>query len=109
MRQLQKMRQLQRQAGEFAEHFSTAKKAEAQFIDLVEEVGELAQIVLSLEGLKKSRNKAFTKADLEHEMADILFDLFLIANHYNVDLEDAYSAMIKKLKKRVQEGEFKGR
>src|SRR3989338_2379651 len=71
---------------------------EATMIDLVEEVGELANAILVKEGYKRDKRK---KAELEDSLADVLFDVILLSSNYNVDLEKEYKKMLEKLEKRI--------
>ena len=61
---------------------------------LIEEVGELAREINHLEGHKKKR--LANEADLNLELADVLFSLVCIANYYHVNLDEAFDAVIKK-------------
>lgn len=76
---------------------------EERFIQLVEEVGELANAIATTEG-HKSRKCA--RAGLKDSFADVLFDLILLANLYGVDLEKETKAMLKRLQKRIKDKEF---
>ena len=78
---------------------------EARFIDLVEEVGELANAILGKEGHK---DKKRIRADLADSVADILWDLIFIAEYYKIDIEKEYFVMCDQLEKRIQEKEFEG-
>jgi len=57
---------------------------------LVEEVGELAREINAREKIKKKKETELEK-DIGLEMADILFSLICLANHYEVDLESSKS------------------
>ncbi|AFK21740.1 nucleotide pyrophosphohydrolase [Pyrococcus sp. ST04] len=59
---------------------------------LVEEVGELADVILSFEGVKGKKSRA----KLEEELGDVLFALICIANYFEVDLESALRQTIRK-------------
>jgi len=64
---------------------------------LMEEVGELARLMARTYG-EQSFKGATPPADLDDEIADVLFVLTCIANQTGVDLE---SAMIRNLKKKT--------
>jgi NTP pyrophosphatase (non-canonical NTP hydrolase) len=99
---------LQKQTIDLAKNFSTLKKKEYQFMDLIEEVGELATAMMYFEKIKKGRlNGKIKKEDISDALSDILFDLFLISDQYNINLEDEYKKMLKRLKLRVKSGEFR--
>lgn len=75
----------------------------AWMIDLMEETGELANAILVKEGYKTTKRQ---KAELGDSLADILFDLILIADQYGLDLEKEYLTMLEKWKARAARGEF---
>ncbi len=57
--------------------------------DLLEEAGEVAGTVKGLEGFKPPE-KPKTKEMLAEELSDLLFAIFILAEHYGVNLEDTY-------------------
>lgn len=59
---------------------------------LTEEVGELADVLLGIEGVKGNSSKE----RLEEELGDVLFALACIANFYGIDLETALKKTIDK-------------
>ncbi len=63
---------------------------------LTEEVGELADEILKMEGVK-GRGSPKT---LEEEIGDVVFALACIANHYGVDLLEALDETIQKYRLR---------
>ncbi|WP_148882388.1 MazG nucleotide pyrophosphohydrolase domain-containing protein [Thermococcus aciditolerans] len=65
---------------------------------LVEEVGELADELLKVEGVKGTGEKE----RLEEEIGDVVFALACIANYYGVDLLTALEKSVKKY--RVRDG-----
>jgi len=76
---------------------------EAIVLDLVEEVGELANAVLVREKYKSIKRK---KSELKDSIADILYALVRLANYYNINIKDEYMKMLKKLEERLEKGEF---
>ncbi len=82
---------------------ATIWNPEKRFIDLVEEVGELANAILFREGHKKSKSKQF---DLTDSIMDVLFDLLCLANHYGIDVSEEYQKVLDDMKRRIGEGEF---
>jgi NTP pyrophosphatase (non-canonical NTP hydrolase) len=60
------------------------------FNHLVEEIGEVAR-ELRKENIDKN---------LEKELADVLFLLFKLANHFKIDLEDVFLDKFKEIEKR---------
>lgn len=63
---------------------------------LTEEVGELADEILKMEGVKGRGSPE----SLEEELGDVMFALACIANHYGVDLARALSKTIEKYRRR---------
>lgn len=57
--------------------------------DLLEEAGEVAAIVKGLEGFKPPE-KAKTKEMLATELSDLLYIIFVLAEHYGVELEETF-------------------
>lgn len=76
-----------------------------RFIDLVEEVGELANALLVYEKNKPKR-VLFRRNSIADALCDILFDLLVLADWYGIDLEKEYPEMLKRLEKRIKKGEF---
>ena len=74
-----------------------------RFNDLVEETGELANAIQVKEGWK-TKNRA--KADLVDSVCDVLYSIFLVAEHYDIDLEKEYSKVLKEIDARRKKGGF---
>ena len=62
---------------------------------LTEEVGELAREINNREKIKKKKTSEL-EMDISLELADILFSLICIANHYGVDLEESFKKVMEK-------------
>ena len=77
--------------------------AHQRFVELVEEVGELANAIQTEEGYKTSKRK---KSEIVNSVCDCLYELFLIAGIYNVDLEKEYPEVLKEIDERRKQGEF---
>jgi len=71
----------------------------ANLARLVEEVGELSRELNHRYGPKTKKASEET-ADLALELGDILFVLAAIANQTGVDLEQAFAAVLTKLRSR---------
>lgn len=63
---------------------------------LVEEIGELADSLLAVEGIKGTQGKD----RLEEEIGDVLFALACIANRYGIDLEKSLLGSVRKYRAR---------
>ncbi|MEM2226796.1 MAG: nucleotide pyrophosphohydrolase [Candidatus Bathyarchaeia archaeon] len=66
---------------------------------LVEEVGELAREINARERIKRKKDTE-PEVDIGLEMADVLFSLICLANHYGVDLEDKFKEVMEKYSER---------
>lgn len=80
-------------------------RGKERLIDLVEEVGELANAILVYEKNKPKR-VLFRGNSIADALCDILFDLLLLADYYGVNLEKEYQKMLKRLEARIKKGEF---
>ena len=57
--------------------------------DLLEEAGEVAAIVKGLEGFKPPE-KEMTKKMLATELSDVLYIVFVLAEHYGIELDEVF-------------------
>lgn len=57
--------------------------------DLLEEAGEVAAVVKGLEGFKPSE-KTRTKEMLGAELSDLLYIIFVLAEHYEINLGEKF-------------------
>jgi NTP pyrophosphatase (non-canonical NTP hydrolase) len=57
--------------------------------DLLEEAGEAAAVVKGLEGFKPPE-KPKTKEMLATELSDLLYIIFVLAEHYGINLEESF-------------------
>lgn len=78
------------------------------FLDLVEETGELAQAMLISSGRKITNdpNKQKTVEDVADALCDVMYNVLMIAEAYELDLPKEYNNMLQRLQKRMDEGEF---
>lgn len=66
---------------------------------VMEELGEVAREINSIEGYKPKKSVE-NNSKLEEELADLLFSIICIANHYKVDLAKELNKSIDKYTKR---------
>lgn len=80
----------------------------SRLIDLVEEVGELAQAIHIVEGFKNTNHpdKQKTVDDVADAICDCLYELILIADMYQLELTREYRKTLDHLEKRLEDGEF---
>jgi NTP pyrophosphatase (non-canonical NTP hydrolase) len=57
--------------------------------DLLEEAGEVAGVVKELEGFKPPE-KPKTREMLATELSDMLYMVFVLAEHYGINLEESF-------------------
>jgi len=57
--------------------------------DLLEEAGQVAAVVKGLEGFKPPE-KTKTKDMLATELSDLLYIVFILAEHYSLNLEEIF-------------------
>jgi len=74
-----------------------------RLVELMEEVGELANAIQTDEGFKSKKRK---KSEVVDSVCDTLFELLLIADHYKIDLDKEYPAVLKQIDDRRKSGEF---
>lgn len=64
----------------------------------VGDVGDLMKIIMAKEGLREMGN---IDEKLEHELADCLYCVALLANKYGIDLEKAFLENMDKLETKI--------
>ena len=74
-----------------------------RFVELVEEVGELANAIQTTEGYKSNKRK---KSEIIDSICDVLYEVFMMASMYSVNLDKEYPLVLKQLEKRIKAGEF---
>lgn len=93
------MNEFQRWVDELIEEFGGYWEPFQMLAALVEEVGELADELLKVEGVKGNGGRE----GLEEELGDVLFALACIANHYGIDLLEALDKSVGKYRERDRE------
>jgi NTP pyrophosphatase (non-canonical NTP hydrolase) len=73
----------------------------AMLASVMEEVGELAREINALEQIKKKKPSE-KKNELGEELADTIYSLICIANHYQIDLGDQFQKIVQKYRERDQ-------
>lgn len=82
---------------QFTDHNEQLGKSWTPFImatKMLEEAGEVASVILGLEGIKPKGD--FSEEMLERELSDLLYNVFIIAETYDIDLEHVYKQTIDK-------------
>lgn len=79
------------------------KRILARMVKITEEVGELADEVLSHNSLqRKEKLDKYNKNDLLEEFADVVITTFLLAEIMKVDIEKALKMKIKKMNEKYK-------
>ncbi|MER7055967.1 MazG nucleotide pyrophosphohydrolase domain-containing protein [Streptomyces sp. NPDC000351] len=63
------------------------------------DVGDLAKLILAEEGARAVRPDS--QAALEHELADCLWSVLILAHRYGIDLESAFVRTMRDLEKTI--------
>lgn len=90
------MNDLQREVDRIVMEFGGYWKPFEMLAALMEEIGELADELLKVEGVKGSGDRG----RLKEELGDVAFALSCIANYYDVDLTEALRETIEKYRER---------
>lgn len=61
------------------------------------DIGDLAKLVMVAEGARSIPTGSDAHAALEHELADCLWSVLVLANLYDVDLERAFTKTVGEL------------
>jgi NTP pyrophosphatase (non-canonical NTP hydrolase) len=69
-------------------------RREEYMLGFVGDVGDLSKLVMTEEG---AREVPGGRAALEHELADCLWSVLILAHHYDVDLGEAFHRAMSKL------------
>lgn len=64
----------------------------------VGDVGDLMKLVMAKEGKRRGDD---VDAKLQHELGDCLWSILVIANHYEIDLEQAFTGTMDELDERL--------
>ncbi len=77
-------------------------------VHAMEELGEVARLVLQYEGYKESPDPEKLRADLAEELSDLFVFLFKLAYQTGVDMEDAIRAGQDKANRRYSDLDHSG-
>ena len=75
----------------YAKHCSINRDDDWYILKLQEEIGELVQNYLSFTGRGRKREKTDEeiKTDFANELADVVGQVLLLAQHHNINIEEA--------------------
>lgn len=83
-----------KQSAKIDQKFKIRWDIKTRLVNLSEEVGELAHDVLVEEKLKNDKPIA---KDLGANLTNLMYELFLIANHYKIDLDKSWETFLKSM------------
>lgn len=87
--------------------FKTEFDDHGRALSLVSEVGELADAILEYDrGKEKGTRNPKGLEEIADALADIQYNLIVMAQHYNVDLPKKYAEVLEEVDKRFKKGEF---
>ena len=82
--------------------YGSAWTSEEIALGFVGDVGDLAKLIVAENG---KRNISDSKAKLEHELADCLWSVIVLAQNHGVDLETVFMNTMNELEKHLSENE----
>jgi len=80
--------------------YGSAWTSEEIALGFVGDVGDLAKLIVAENG---KRNIPDSKAKLEHELADCLWSVIVLAHQHEVDLETAFTNTMNELETHLSE------
>ena len=99
------IRQLMEKTTELQELFRKVESKpwniDTYVIELLAEVGTLADSILIKEGYRNIRPDQ-KPIDLEDSISDILFVIFMIADYYEIDVGRSYLSMVENTQKKLE-------
>ncbi len=95
------MENLQKKVKEFVEKHQLEQKVEISALDLVSEIGEVTKEILK--SSEYGRKEPKYREELKEELGDVFYSLINLANHYQVDLEEALVIAVEKYERRIKE------
>ena len=97
------LKNLTDQTRKVARKFPNQWSQPIRYVDMMEEMGELANALLGKWGEKSDQR---IKSDIADSFCDILYDLLLLAYDCEIDLDSEYAKMLNNLEKRIDEGKM---
>lgn len=97
------IRQAYNELNKAHEHNTWAGKDYA--MGFVGDVGMLMKLVMAKENMRGVKGGGDATAKLKHELGDCLWSLFVIAEHYDINLEEAFLGTMDELETRIAGGE----
>jgi NTP pyrophosphatase (non-canonical NTP hydrolase) len=80
--------------------FGRMWSVEELLLGLVGDLGDLAKLIQAREGIRNVEN---AKGRLEHELADVLWSVIVLANRCGVDLEQAFLRTMSEIESSLEQ------
>ena len=80
------------------QHYGESWTSEEIALGLVGDVGDLAKLVMAESG---RRDIPDSKSKLEHELADCLWSIIVLANNHDIDLEKSFLKTMDSLERHL--------
>jgi len=93
---------MQKEVKKFCEKHNLESPPEHRVLDAMSELGEVAKEILKMSDY--GRKPLVVNKEIKSELGDMLFCLIAIANHFDVDLEEALDIVLKKYEQRLKKG-----
>ncbi len=95
------MQKLQKKVQDFFQDNNLELSVEHRVVDLMSEVGELSKEILLSTSYGKSEFKSTD--NLKNELGDVFYSLIVLANSFDIDMEEILDKTLDKYSKRMKE------
>jgi NTP pyrophosphatase (non-canonical NTP hydrolase) len=95
------MQKLQKKVQGFFQDNNLELSVEHRVVDLMSEVGELSKEILLSTSYGKSEFKSTD--NLKNELGDVFYSLIVLANYFDIDMEEILDQTLVKYSKRMKE------
>ena len=96
------MKKLQQKVQQFNQKNMMLAPIEHRVLDTVSELGEVAKEILKMTDYGKK--SLVYNSDIKGELGDVFYSLIGIANHFDINLEEALNQTLKKYNSRLEKG-----
>ena len=96
------MKELQNKIKKFCKEHNLESPIEHRVLDTMSELGEVAKEILKMGDYGRKPLKYWE--ELKYELSDLLYSIIIIANSFDIDLEEALNTVLEKYKKRLNKG-----
>ncbi len=96
------MKKLQEKIKKFCKENNLESPPEHRVLDTMSELGEVAKEILKMSDYGRKPIKY--KEEISLELGDLLYSLITIANSFDIDLEEAMNASLRKYENRLKKG-----